>query len=221
MYGYVRSGRDGGGEYRQIGGMWFYCLTLPVRGAFCALRRRKLWRKMQKAGVRRAVLPRELRDEAAQWGVEAVEVFSLRRAVFGQLLDCCPPLQGKTVRLTAPYVSAAVGEAAEVLAQRARYVDLQVGRGGEELSAHLQRRYGLAVGAVGPVVLTVRFDSGVGWGKSLHLGEDCEEHESVRYHVPRLAAEGIEAEEQLLSALLMGGYVKKEEIVVKSITSNA
>lgn len=220
MYGYVTEGKGSGG-YREILGAWFYCVTLPAGKGLHALRRRQLWQKMRRMGIRRAVLPACFVAEAARWGIEPVEVYPLRRAVLLQLLECCPPMEGKTVRLTAPYVSVSVGETAEVLAQRARYIDLQVGQGREELCAHLQRRYGLAVGAVGPVVLTVRFDDETGWGKSLHLGEGCARYESVTYDVPRLASAGIAVEEQLLSALLMGGYLKKEEIVVKSITSNA
>lgn len=220
MYGYVRSGQVVGMECRQIMGMWFCCLTLPAGGGLASLRRRKWWRKMQKAGVRCAVLPDHLTAEAAQWGIAPVEVYPLRRGVLPRLLDCCPPLTGKTVRLAAPYVTAAVGEAAAILAQRARYVDLQVGHGGEELAAHLQRRYGLAVGAVGAVTLTVDFGRG-SMGRSIHLGEDCAEHEQVVYHVPQLAAAGIEAEEQLLAALFGEEYIKKEEIQVKTILFNA
>ena len=207
-------------DCRQILGMWFWCLTLPAEGAFCSLRRRRWWHKLQSAGVRRAVLPDHLAAEAAQWGIAPVEVYPLRRGVLPQLLDCCPPLTGKSVRLAAPYVTAAVGAAAEVLAQRARYVDLQVGQGSEALAAHLQRRYGLAVGAVGAVTLTVDFGSG-SMGRSIHLGEDCAARQQVVYHVEKLASVGVEPQEQLLSALFGAGYLEKEEIQVKTIRFNA
>ena len=220
MYGYVQEGREGILEMRQIAGMWFCALTLPVGGAFLGLRRRRWWRKLQKKGVRRAVLPAHLAAEGLQWGIAAVEVYSLRRALLGQILDCCPPLTGKTVRLSAPCVTAAVGEAAEVLAQRGRYVDLQVGRGGEVLAAHLQRRYGLAVGAVGTVALTVDFGCG-SLGRCIHLGEDCAAHEQVVYEAETLECESAAAQEQLLSALWEGEYIKKEEIQVKTILFNA
>ena len=220
MYGYVVEGQAGSMVCRQILGMWFWCLTLPAEGAFCSLRRRRWWRKLQSAGVRRAVLPDHLTAEGMRWGVEPVEVYSLRRALLPQILDRCPALTGKSVRLAAPYVTAAVGAAAEVLAQRARYLDLQVERGGEALAAHLQRRYGLAVGAVGAVTLTVDFGSG-SRGRCIHLGEDCAEHEQVVYEVETLAREGIAAEEQLLSVLLEEEYMKKEEIQVKTILFNA
>ena len=220
MYGYVMEGRQGNEERKQFLGAWFYCLTLPTGRGFSHIRRRKLWKKMYRAGVRRAVLPAALVDEAAGWGISAVEVHPLRRALLPQLLDCCPAQEGKTVRLTAPCVTAAVREAAEVLARRARYVDLQVGQGSEELAQYLQRRYGLAVGAVNAVVLTVRFDGG-GIGRSIHLGEDCAAYETIVYDAPILGAEEIPAEEQLLAALLEGEYIKKEEIQVKSILFNA
>ena len=216
MYGYVEEGQRGTMECRQIVGMWFCCLTLPVGGAFGGLRRSRWWRKLQKAGVRRAVVPASLMAEAAQWGILPVEVYPLRRCLRGQLLDCCPSLQGKAVRLAAPYVTAAVGEAAAILAQRGRYVDLQVGQGGEELALHLQRRYGLAVGAVGTVALTVDFGRG-SMGRCIHLGEDCAQHEKVAYMAEIPFCEDTGAQEQLLAALFGGEYIKKGEIQVKSI----
>ena len=220
MYGYVQEGRQGAIEMRQIAGMWFCTLTLPVGGAFLGLRRRRWWRKLQKQGVRRAVLPAHLAAEGLQWGIAAVEVYSLRRALLPKILDCCPPLTGKTVRLSAPCVTAAVGEAAEVLAQRGRYVDLQVGQGRDELARYLQRRYGLAVGAVGTVALTVDFGCG-SLGRCIHLGEDCAAHEQVVYEAETLDCESVAAQEQLLSVLWEGEYMKKEEIQVKTILFNA
>lgn len=220
MYGYVQEGRQGSVEMRQIAGMWFCALTLPVGGSFLGLRRRRWWRKLQRQGVRRAVLPAHLTAEGLQWGIAAVEVYSLRRALLGQILDCCPSLSGKSVRLSAPCVTVAVGEAAEVLAQRGRYVDLQVGQGRDELARYLQRRYGLAVGAVGTVALTVDFGCG-SLGRCIHLGEDCAAHEQVVYEAETLARQGVAAEEQLLSVLWEGEYMKKEEIQVKTILFNA
>ena len=166
------------------------------------------------------MLPAHLAAEGLPWGIAAVEVYSLRRALLGQILDCCPPLTGKTVRLTAPCVTAAVGEAAEVLAQRGRYVDLQVGQGRDELARYLQRRYGLAVGAVGTVALTVDFGSG-SIGRCIALGEDCAAQQQVVYEAETLARQGIAAQEQLLSVLWEGEYMKKEEIQVKTILFNA
>lgn len=220
MYGYVMEGQAGSMDCRQILGMWFWRLTLPVGGSFLGLRRRRWWRKLQSAGVRCAVLPDHLAAEGVRWGIEPVEVYSLRRAMLPQILDRCPSLSGKSVRLAAPYVTAAVGAAAEVLARRARYVDLQVGRGGEALALHLQREFGLAVGAVGTVALTVDFGSG-SLGRCIYLGEDCAARQQVVYHVEKLASVGIEVQEQLLSALFGAGYLEKEEIQVKTILFNA
>lgn len=220
MYGYVVEGQAGSMVCRQILGMWFWYLTLPVEGAFCSLRRRRWWRKLQSAGVRRAVLPDHLAAEGVRWGIEPVEVYTLRRAMLPQILDRCPSLSGKSVRLAAPYVTAAVGSAAEVLARRARYVDLQVGQGRDELALHLQRRYGLAVGAVGTVALTVDFGCG-SLGRCIALGEDCAAQQQVVYHAEKLASMGIEPQEQLLSALFGAGYLEKEDIQVKTILFNA
>ena len=220
MYGYVVEGQVGSMDCRQILGMWFWRLTLPVGGSFLGLRRRRWWHRLQSAGVRCAVLPDHLAAEGVRWGIEPVEVCSLRRAMLPQILDRCPSLSGKSVRLAAPYVTAAVGAAAEVLARRARYVDLQVGRGGEALALHLQREFGLAVGAVGTVALTVDFGSG-SLGRCIYLGEDCAARQQVVYHAEKLASVGIEVQEQLLSALFGAGYLEKEEIQVKTILFNA
>lgn len=197
--------------------MW---ATLPCGGVFCRLRRRKLWRRLRSSGVRRTVLPRHLIEEAVDYGIFPVEVHPLRRGMLPTLLDCCGTLQGKTVRLQADFVTMEVVAAAEELALRARYLDLQTGQGSEQLAAHLQRQYGLAVGAVGEVALTVSFH-GEAEGQCLYLGEDCAEQQTVVYHVDALQDAGIAADEQLIAALFALGAVEKEEIHIKSIASNA
>lgn len=220
MYGYVEEGKCACLVPRQVAGVWLLWMTLPRGGAFCHLRRRKLWRRLRASGVRRAVLPRHLIEEAADYGIYPVEVYPLRRGLLPQLLDCCGSLRGKTVRLQAEFVTAEVQWAAEELALRARYLDLQAGQGSEQLAAYLQRQYGLAVGAVGAAALTVCFH-GTAEGKCLHLGEDCAARQTVAYHVDALQDADIAADEQLIAALFALGAVEKEQIHIKSIASNA
>lgn len=215
MIGYVEEGRVPSVAPRQMAGMWCLCGCLPDRGALRRWQRRNIWRQMQRHGVRRAVLPPELMDEAARWGIAPVEVYGLRRAQLPQLLAQFPSLRGKTVRLRAPFVTAEVAAAAELLAVQARYLDLQTGQGSAQLALHLQRRFGLAAGAVGQPALTVSFHRGE--AADICLGEDCAVLQQVDY-----AVTGAEAvQEQLLAALFAGGYLEKVQIHVKSIRPNA
>ena len=87
MYGYIEEGKKDSIERRQVLGMWFLAATLPTEGIFCSIRRRRVWRTLQKAGVRRAVMSEALTEEASSWGIAPVEVFPLRRALLPQLLE--------------------------------------------------------------------------------------------------------------------------------------
>lgn len=217
MLGYIEEGGCSCAERRQIRGMWFLAATLPEAGLLCAARRRHIWRQMQKAGVRRAVMPLHLAEEAAKWGIAPVEVFSLRRRMIGAFLDHFGSLQGRAVRLRAPYLTMEVQRAAEELAVRARYLELQMGRGQEELAQHLYYRFGLTVGAVGVSVLTVSFYHAERC--QIPLGEDCAALQRVCYRVE--GEEGLGENERLLSALFEADSVKKAQIHVKSMTDNA
>lgn len=219
MYGYIEEGAPAMPEPRRIAGGWFVWGRLPLRGAFSRQKRRRFWHRMQQMGVHCAVLPDAAAEEAARYGITPVPVHPLRRALLEELLLHAPALCGRTVRLSAPYVSAEVARAALILAQRARYLDLQVGQGRDALARQLQQRFGLAVGAVGEVTLTVCFH-GAAQGRCLCLGEDCEKYQQVVYRAEGTAI----TEERLLAALFDGGYLKKEEIhiiQIKSIARNA
>ena len=216
MYGYVEEGKRAGVERRQVLGMWFIFAALPTEGLFLRRRRRRVWRALQKMGVRRAVMSPELTQEASRWGIAPVEVFPLRRALLGQLLDLMPPLQGKTATLTAPCLTTDVETAACELARRGRYLRLEMERGGETLAAILYRRFGLTAGGVGEAALTVSF-LGRAEGRSLYLGEDCGAYQEVTYEVETPEKEGIKPQEMLLAALFEGGYLPKEAILVKTI----
>ncbi|MBR5571810.1 MAG: hypothetical protein IKV99_04125 [Oscillospiraceae bacterium] len=216
MYGYIEEGTRGSMERRQILGMWLVHVTLPTEGAFCRIRRRRMWRALQRAGVRRAVMTAAVTEESARWGIAPVEVFPLRRALLPQLLDLLPPMQGKTAALTALGLTTDVETAACELARRCRYLRVEMGRGREELARRLYCRFGLTVGGAGSPTVTVCFH-GTAAGRCLCLGEDCAAYQEVAYRVEELEKRGIMVQEMLLAALFEGGYLPKEAICVKSI----
>ena len=95
MYGYVTLGTAAVSR-RQMAGVWFAAATVPERGLLAWYRRRFVWRRLRRWGVRRCVLPEVLETEAARWGILPVEVQRLRQALLPQLLDRQGDLRRKT-----------------------------------------------------------------------------------------------------------------------------
>ncbi len=219
MYGYVTLGRPAAVAQRRIEGVWFMAAVLPESGILLRLRRRFIWRKLRHRGVRRCVMPEMLEAEAARWGILPVEVCRLRQALLPQLLDRQGDLRRKTAALQAEYVTAAVAEAAVLLARRVRYLSLEIGSGREVLERILWERFGLTVCGVGQAAVTVSF-GGAPSGNTICLGEDCRRYQRLTY---RLMAGELENEvpEQLLAVLFEAGEIKKEQIRVKTIEPNA
>ena len=219
MYGYVTLGTPAAVAQRRIEGVWFMAAVLPESGILLRLRRRFIWRKLHHRGVRRCVMPEMLEAEAARWGILPVEVCRLRQALLPQLLDRQGDLRRKTAALQAEYVTAAVAEAAVLLARRVRYLSLEIGSGREVLERILWERFGLTVCGVGQAAVTVSF-GGAPSGNTICLGEDCRRYQRLTY---RLTAGEPESEvpEQLLAVLFEAGEIKKEQIRVKTIEPNA
>ena len=219
MYGYVTLGTPAAVAQRRIEGVWFMAAVLPESGILLRLRRRFVWRKLRRCGVRRCVMPETLEHEAARWGILPVEVQRLRQALLPQLLDRQGDLRRKTAALQAAHVTAAVANAAMVLARRVRYLSLEIGSGREVLERILWERFGLTVCGVGQAAVTVSF-GGAPSGNTICLGEDCRRYQRLTY---RLAAGEPENEvpEQLLAVLFEAGEIKKEQIRVKTIEPNA
>lgn len=209
MYGYLAEGH-GEMNVSTIHGVPFLTAALPVTGAFCRLRRRRLWRQLRRAGVRYCVMPRQWDREAAQWGLIPVEVAPLRLALLDEYLDLCPDVRRGTAALCARYADAAVQHAAAVLARRARYVTLTLDQGGEVLAQELQRRCGLCVGSVERAAVTLDFTGCV--SGAVILGETGEGIYEVG---------GQLMQERLVAALFTAQALKKEEICVKSLPINA
>lgn len=221
MYGYIRQGQRTALTREVIGGVPFWVLTTG-RG-WQRLRVRSLLRRLARHGVRTAVFEGDTwQTAAARYGIRPVPVGALRLAKLEELLDCvCPALSGKTVRLAVGENGGTARQAAQVLAKRARYIELTP-PGQAALAQWLLARYGVAVGCGGqPPAATVwcgTADS-ASEGPAIYLGADCAARQEVRYEAAGLAPWPVS--EQLLAALLAADGWEASEIHVVSVVSRA
>ena len=221
MYGYIRQGQRTVLTREVIGGVPFRVLTAG-RG-WQRLRVRRLLCRLARPGVRTAVFEGDTwQTAAARYGIHPVPVGALRLAKLEELLDClCPALSGKTVRLCVGKDGGAARQAAQVLARRARYIELTPP--GQTALAHwLLARYGVAAGSGGQQAAAVVWcgtaDS-VSEGPAIYLGADCAARQEVRYEAAGLAPWPVS--EQLLAALLAADGWEASEIHVVSVVSRA
>lgn len=214
MVAYLTAGR-GKAERRQVRGVSFWVVPMPMEGTLASVRRKRRWRELRRMGIRRGIVPPEWAKEAEKWGIRGVEVYPLRRAVWEQML----PRQGNTALIRAGYIDAAVRDCAAVLARRFRYLRLETGWGTEELQQELLLRYGLSIGG-GTAEMTVSFGGKPAADPEICLGEDCARWQRMEYEEIE-GLEGWEFSEELLCTLFQSGGVKKEVIRVKRLTSNA
>ena len=221
MYGYIRQGQQAALTREVIGGVPFWVLTAG-RG-WQRLRVRSLLCRLARHGVRTAVFEDDTwQTAAARYGIHPVPVGALRLAKLEEMLDCvCPALSGKTVRLAVGENGGTARQAAQVLAKRARYIELTP-PGQTALAQWLLARYGVAVGCGGqPPAATVwcgTADS-VSEGPAIYLGADCAARQEVRYEAAGLAPWPVS--EQLLAALLAADGWEASEIHVVSLVSRA
>ena len=221
MYGYIRQGQRTVLTREVIGGVPFWVLTAG-RG-WQRLRVRSLLRRLARHGVRTAVFEGDTwQTAAARYGIHPVPVGALRLAKLEELLDClCPALSGKTVRLCVGKDGGAARQAAQVLAKRARYIELTP-PGQTALAQWLLARYGVAAGSGGQQAAAVVWcgtaDS-VSEGPAIYLGADCAARQEVRYEAAGLAPWPVS--EQLLAALLAADGWEASEIHVVSVVSRA
>lgn len=221
MYGYIRQGQRTVLTREVIGGVPFWVLTAG-RG-WQRLRVRSLLRRLARHGVRTAVFEGDTwQTAAARYGIHPVPVGTLRLAKLEELLDClCPALSGKTVRLCVGKDGGAARQAAQVLAKRARYIELTP-PGQTALAQWLLARYGVAAGSGGQQAAAVVWcgtaDS-VSEGPAIYLGADCAARQEVRYEAAGLAPWPVS--EQLLAALLAADGWEASEIHVVSVVSRA
>ena len=221
MYGYVMWGKRSGLTAENIGGVWFAAAAVPEGGVLAAFRRGLVLRRLRRRGVRRCVLPEELEEEAARWGLLPVEVDCLRLALLPQLLDLRGDLRRSTALLRAGGVTSDVYRAAAVLAGRVRYLTLAVGCGGEDLACALRQRFGLCTGSVERPAVTVSFGGAPEEEDVICLGPDCRRWQRVTYAPMEDMLGPWPVSEQLLSVLFQAGEIKKEQIHVKTIAPNA
>lgn len=221
MYGYIRQGQRTALTREVIGGVPFWVLTAG-RG-WQRLRVRSLLRRLARHGVRTAVFEGDTwQTAAARYGIHPVPVGALRLAKLEELLDCvCPALSGKTVRLAVGENGGTARQAAQVLAKRARYIELTP-PGQTALAQWLLARYGVAAGSGGQQAAAVVWcgtaDS-VSEGPAIYLGADCAARQEVRYEAAGLAPWPVS--EQLLAALLAADGWEASEIHVVSVVSRA
>ena len=221
MYGYIRQGQRTVLTREVIGGVPFWVLTTG-RG-WQRLRVRSLLCRLARHGVRTAVFEGDTwQTAAARYGIRPVPVGALRLAKLEELLDClCPALSGKTVRLCVGEDGGPARQAAQVLAKRARYIELTP-RGQTALAQWLLARYGVAAGSGGQQAAAVVWcgtaDS-VSEGPAIYLGADCAARQEVRYEAAGLAPWPVS--EQLLAALLAADGWEASEIHVVSVVSRA
>lgn len=221
MYGYIRQGQRTVLTREVIGGVPFWVLTTG-RG-WQRLRVRSMLRRLARHGVRTAVFEDDTwQTAAARYGIRPVPVGALRLAKLEDLLDCvCPALSGKTVRLAVGENGGTARQAAQVLAKRARYIELTP-PGQTALAQWLLARYGVAAGSGGQQAAAVVWcgtaDS-VSEGPAIYLGADCAVRQEVRYEAAGLAPWPVS--EQLLAALLAADGWEASEIHVVSMVSRA
>ena len=221
MYGYIRQGQRTVLTREVIGGVPF-CVLTAGRG-WQRLRVRSLLRRLARHGVRTAVFEGDTwQTAAARYGIHPVPVGALRLAKLEELLDClCPALSGKTVRLCVGKDGGTARQAAQVLAKRARYIELTP-PGQTALAQWLLARYGVAAGSGGQQAAAVVWcgtaDS-VSEGPAIYLGADCAARQEVRYEAAGLAPWPVS--EQLLAALLAADGWEASEIHVISVVSRA
>lgn len=221
MYGYIRQGQRTVLTREVIGGVPFWVLTTG-RG-WQRLRVRSLLCRLARHGVRTAVFEGDTwQTAAARYGIHPVPVGALRLAKLEEMLDCvCPALSGKTVRLAVGENGGTARQAAQVLAKRARYIELTP-PGQAALAQWLLARYGVAAGSGGQQAAAVVWcgtaDS-VSEGPAIYLGADCAARQEVRYTAAGLASWPVS--EQLLAALLAADGWEASEIHVVSVVSRA
>lgn len=221
MYGYIRQGQRTVLMREVIGGVPFWVLTAG-RG-WQRLWVRSLLRRLARHGVRTAVFEDDTwQTAAARYGIHPVPVGALRLAKLEELLNClCPALSGKTVRLCVGKDGGTARQAAQVLAKRARYIELTP-PGQTALAQWLLARYGVAAGSGGQQAAAVVWcgtaDS-VSEGPAIYLGADCAARQEVRYEAAGLAPWPVS--EQLLAALLAADGWEASEIHVVSLVSRA
>ncbi len=208
---------------KNRGGVWF--LTLETGTPEHIWSRRRLRRQLEimyEAGVRYVVrqgpVPAEL---LPAFGMSGVDVAPLRQALLPQMLDWAEdvwqiPLRNGCVRLCAEESTRPVWRAADVIARRVRYMEVDTGRGREALQEEMRRRYGLGNGGR-PLLEVCLARRPRGESPVLLLGPGCGGLQAVHWEVPGSE----EMPEELLAVLWQAGKLEKETVQVRSVEFRA
>lgn len=183
---------------------------------------------MAEQGTRQAIMPTQLAPLCREMDIQPISEVSLRLALAEPILErfCMQnglDIHRSVVRVRAYEADYAVQRLAILLANKARYVELQVSTGAEQLGDWLRREYGLSVGNCGQkpamqICCGIIGDENV---PTLWFGKNCEKYQRVRYQLPPLWQEWTGADPQLLSVLFDEGKLPVEKVGIKSVESNA
>lgn len=183
-------------------------------------RLRRLTGELYRCGVREVALSGDVPREVAQAiPLRRVSPEGLRLGLLDKLVDAFCREQGiclseAAVRLVSPGTDSRACQIARFLCERARYVEVQAGHGGEALRRMLLREYGVSSGSLPAMEINFGEESG-GEVPTLHLGRNCH-RQQVCYDWPG-GTLPLPVEEGLLSLLFAAGKLPLEEIEVKSI----
>ncbi len=226
MWGYLIWHEDGvKGQLveKNIAGVRFLTLETGAPERFWGRRRlRRQMEAMYDAGVRRVVrqgaVPAGLLRE---FGMAGVDVAPLRQALLPQMLDWTEtawqiPLESGCVRLCAEETDRRVWRAADMLAHRVRYIELDTGRGEDALASELRRRYGLGSGGC-PILEVCLARRPRGGCPVLLAGTGCGGGQVVRWQMQGME----EVPEELLAALFQSEKLEKEAVKIKSVEFRA
>lgn len=213
----------------EIAGMSFlvlHCGAVNTRRQERRFKRRV--NQMMQQGIRRAIIPSSLMALCHEVGIKPISDVPLRHAMIGPLLDHFCRQEGldihqSTVRLCGHELNDTVRQAAVLLAHKARYMELDIKRGQEELSRWLRLTYGLSVGCVGKGAIMQICCDDVQAGKlpTLWLGKNCEKHQHVTYQLIEPWSREITAEPQLLCVLYEEKKLPIEAFAIKTVESHA
>ena len=204
-YGYIVEGKPAYLRRTNKWGLSLYQAVVPDGNGPARWYRAFVWRQLYRRGVRRCIMAEKWRTEAAKFGILPVETTALRLALLPRFLT---ELAGKAAALHADHVNQDVVQAAFLLARQARYVTVEVPRGGEALKDELRRRFGLSDGG-GIIAETVDFTATVQGAIAMVGGQmEC-------------GVEGGPIPEQAAALLWEQGRIKKEDVQVNSPPRNA
>lgn len=205
-------------ETTQVLGLTVLRAQIPSGGRWEKQRLGRAARLMSRQGVRRVLVPRNFAgwDVLARWELTGVDVLPLYRAladrlVLAELERRGVDLQRACVALRGDAVDGEMARAARLLCPRVLALDIQVKRGGEQLTRELYRQFGAAPRHVGTADLSVYF-GGTGQEGALVLCGPAPELLGLELDVPGLTIPEETQPMPLLAALWRAGRVKEEQV---------